>query len=90
MLFFGLESAKQLKIAKITILGYSKQVIHKIINGYNKGPIKIQRIYEGIRQVSVNDQVSYFHILRGNNSDAYKLENQGAKLKMGISKGKGT
>ena len=88
-LFFGLELANKLKITKIIFLGDSKQVIHKMINGYNKGAIKIRRIYERILQVSVNAQISYYHILRGNNSDANKMANQGAKLKMGISKVKG-
>ena len=88
-LFFGLELAKQLKITKINVLGDSKQVIYKMNNGYNKGEIKIRRIYEPIRQVSANAQVSYFHILRGNNSDTDKLANQGAKLKMRFSKVKG-
>ena len=63
-LFFGLELAKHLKITKITVLGDSKQVIHRMNNGYNKGAIKIRRIYERIQQVSANAQVSYFHIFR--------------------------
>ena len=40
-LFFGPELANQLKITKIIVLGDSKQVIHKMINGYNKGAVKI-------------------------------------------------
>ena len=48
-LFFGLELARQLKITKIVVLGDSKQVIHKMNNGYNKGAIKIRIIYERIR-----------------------------------------
>ena len=65
-LFFELELAKQLKITKIIVLRDSKQVIHKTINGYNKGAVKIQIIYERIRQVSENAQVTFYHILRGN------------------------
>ena len=60
-----------------------------MINGYNKGAVKIRRIYERIRQVIANAQVSYLHILKGNNSEADKLANQGAKLKMGFTKVKG-
>ena len=88
-LFFRLELAKQLNITKIIVLGDSKQVVYKMINGYNKGVVKIRRINERIQQVTANTQVSYIHILRGNNSEANKLANQGAKLKMGFSKGKG-
>ena len=57
-LYSGLEMAKQLKINKITILGDSKQVIHKMNNGYDKGEIKTRIIYEHIQQVSANVQVS--------------------------------
>ena len=49
VLLFGLDLAKQHKITKITVMGYSKQVIHKMIYGYNKGEVKIRRIYERIR-----------------------------------------
>ena len=80
-----LELAKQLKITKIIVKGHSKQVIHKIINGYNKGAVKIWRIYEWIRQASVNVQTTFYHILRANNIKADKMENQGAKLIMGLS-----
>ena len=84
-LFFGLKSDKQPKITKIIFLGYYKQVIHKMMNGYNKVSVKIWRIYEWIRQASINVQTTFYHILRGNNIEADKLANQGAKLKMGLS-----
>ena len=80
---------RQLNISKITILGDSKQVIHKMNNGYSKGMVKIKRIYECAQQVIAEVQVSYIHILRGNNSEADKLENQGAKLRIGSTKVKG-
>ena len=60
-----------------------------MINGYTKGAVKIRIIYEHIRQVTANAQVSYFHILRGKNSEENKQANQGAMLKMGFSKVKG-
>ena len=66
VLFFGLDLTKQLKITKIIVLRDSKQVIHKMINGYNKGAVEIQIIYERIRQVSENAEVTFYHILRGN------------------------
>ena len=88
-LFSRLELMKQLNITKIIVLGDSKQVIYKMINLYNKGAVKIRRIYDCIRQVTTNAQDSCLHILRGNNSETYKLANQGAKLKMGFSKVKG-
>ena len=80
---------RQHKIAKIIVIGDSKQVIHKMNNGYNKGMVKIKRIYECVQQVIAEVQVSYIHILRGNNSEADKLENQGAKLRIGSTKVKG-
>ena len=87
--FFRLELVKQLNITKIIVLGDSKQVIYKMINDYNKGAIKIKRIYECIRQVTANAQVSYLHILWGNNSETNKMENQGVKLKMASTKVEG-
>ena len=65
-------------------MGDSKQVIYKMINGYNKGAVKIWRIHEWIRQAFANFQITFYHILRGNNIQANKLENKGAKLKMGL------
>ena len=83
--FFGLELAKQLKITQIIVMGYSKQVIHKMIIGYNKGAVKIQTVYERIRKAPASVQTIYFHILRCNNIKADKLENKGAKLEVGFS-----
>ena len=77
---------KQLNITKIIVFGDSKQVIHKMNNGNNRGMVKIKRIYERIQQVAREVQVSYIHILRGNNSEVDKLENQGAKLRIGSTK----
>ena len=89
VLYFRMNLARQLNISKIVVLGDSKQVIHKMNNGFSKGVIKIKRIHNCIRQVTASVEVSYLHILRGHNSEADKLANQGAKLKIGTSKVKG-
>ena len=62
-LFFGMNLARQLNISKIIVLGDSKQIIYKMNNDYNKGVVKIKIIYERIRQVTANTQVTYLHIL---------------------------
>ena len=67
-------------------MGDSKQVIHKMIYGYNKGAVKIQRIYQRIRKTSVNVQTTFYHILISNNAEVDNLANQGAKLKNGLSR----
>ena len=85
VLFFGLEQAKQLKITKIIVMEDSKKVICKMINAYNKGAVKIRRVYERIRKAPASVQTIYFHILRCNNIKADKLENKGAKLEVGFS-----
>ena len=80
---------RQLNITKIIVLRDSKQVIHKKNNGNNRGMVNIKRIYERIQQVFGEVQVSYIHILRGNNSEGDKLSNQSAKLRIGSTKVKG-
>ena len=90
MLFFGVNLAKQLNISEIIVLGDSKHVIYQMNKGIFKGFIKNKRIYDYIRLVTTQMQVSYFHVLRGNNTKMNKLVNLGAKLKMGISNVKGT
>ena len=85
-LLFGMEQIKHNKITKVTVLGDSTQVILKMIFGYNKGAVKIQRIYDQIKQTDVNIYTSFFNILRSNNSEADILANQGAKQKNGISR----
>ena len=52
----------------------SKPFIYKMINGYNKGVVKIWRIYERIQQASANVQTIFYHILIGNNIKEDKLE----------------
>ena len=81
--------ARKLNISKITILGDSRQAIHKMNNGFSKGVVKIKRIHNHIRKVTALAQVFYLHIIQGKNSEADKLANQGAKLKIGASKVKG-
>ena len=43
-LYFGINLARQLNISKFTVLGDSKQVIHKMNKGFSKGVVKIKRI----------------------------------------------
>ena len=89
MLLYGLDVVKQYKITKVLVMGDSKQVIHKMTAGYNQGVVKIRRIYERVRQISANMQISFYHILISNNSEEDNLANQGAKLKIGLSIVKG-
>ena len=55
-------------------------------NKSNKGMVKSNRIYKRIQQIFGETQASYFHIVRSNNVEANKLENQEVKLGMGMSK----
>ena len=81
---------RKLNIAKVIVIGDSKQVIQKMNKGNSRGMIKTKRIYERIQHISGEVQATYIHILRGNNSEADKLANQGVKLGMGSIKVKGT
>ena len=85
-LLFWMEQIKHNKITKVTVLGDSIQVIRKMISRYNKGGVKIWRIYDRIRKTYANIQTPFIHILRSNNSEADIWENQGDKLKTGISR----
>ena len=84
-LLFGLDLVRQNKIINVTVLGDSKQVIQKMTSGYNHGAVKIRRIYERVRQISANIQITFYHILRSDNSEVDNLANQGAKLKIGLA-----
>ena len=84
-LFFGLYLVNQNNITKFIVMGDSKQIIHKMTSGYNQGAIKIRRIYEGVRKISANMQISFYQILRSNNTEVGNLENQGDKLKIVLS-----
>ena len=48
-LYYGINLLRELNITKMIVVGDSKQVIHKMINGNNKGMVKIKRIYEHIQ-----------------------------------------
>ena len=58
-------------------------------NGNSRGMIKTKRIHERIQQISGEVQATYIHILRGDDLEVNKLENQGAKLGIGSIKVKG-
>ena len=51
---------------------------------YDRGAANCRRIYDRIFRLTSNLQVTYFHILRGNNTKADKFANQGVKNKLGI------
>ena len=63
-----------------------RQVINKMDNGRNRGMIKSKIIYEHIQHISRETQDSYIRILRGNNVEVDKLENQGVNIGMGMTK----
>ena len=77
---------RKLNIAKIIVIGDSRQVIQKMNNGSNRGMIKYKIIYERIQHIFGETQASYIDIQRGNNAEVDKLTNQGVKLGMGMSK----
>ena len=68
------------------MIGDLRQVINKMDNGRNRGMIKSKRIYERIQHISGETQDSYIRILRGNNAEVDKLENQGVNIGMGMTK----
>ena len=83
--FFGLDLVRKKNITNVIVLGDLKQVIQKMRSGYSQGVVRIRRIYDLVCHLSVNLQITYFHILRGNNFEANNLANQGAKLEMGLA-----
>lgn len=83
VLYFRVNLEKQLNIMDIIILDNSKHVIHQMIKGSCKSVIKTKGLHDCIHQVTTQIQVSYFHILRGNNSKADMMANTGAKREMG-------
>ena len=80
-----MEQIKRNSFTKVIVLGDPIQVIRKMISSYRKGAIKIRRSYDQIKQTSINIHTS-FHILRRNNLESDILANQGAKLKIEISR----
>ena len=78
----SLHILKENKIRKALIIGDSRHVIYKLINGYNEGAIKCWRLYEKAKLLMSSDYEAY-HILRHNNSAADSLANGGASLPQG-------
>ena len=85
-LYFRIKLAKQLNISDIIILGDSKHVILQMIRGSCKKAIKTKRIHERISHITTQIQVSFYHILRKNNTEADRMANSGVNLDMGINK----
>ena len=83
-LLLGLDPIRKNNISNLIVFGDSKQVIQKMRTSYNHGTAKFRRIHNRIFCLSINIQVSYFHILKGNNIEADKFSNQGLRNELGI------
>ena len=68
----------------IIVFGDSKQIIQKMSNGRIDGATNCSCLHKRIIKMSSNLQVTYYHILRQNNSLADKMANKGVKNKIGI------
>ena len=68
----------------IIVFGDSRKIIHKIRSGRIDGAANYSRLHKRITKISSNLQVTYYHILRQNNSMADKMANKGVKNKLGI------
>ena len=78
----SLHILKVKKIRKALIIGDSRHVIYKLINGYNTGAVKCRRLYEKATLLMSSNYEAY-HILRHNNSAADSLANVGASFSQG-------
>ena len=79
-----MELVGQNNIAKLIVYGDAKKVIQKMRTDYKRGTTICRRIYDRIPFLNSDLQATYFHILKGNNTIANKLTNQGVKNKLGI------
>ena len=78
----GLELLDTIDSSRIAVVGDSRQVIYKMINGYTSGSIKCRRLYDKITPLLSNNY-EFYHILRANNASTYALANLGASLPQG-------
>ena len=78
----SLHILQEKKIRKALIIGDSRYVIYKLINGYIEGDIKCRRLYEKAKLLMSSDYEAY-HIIRHNNLVADSQENGGASLPQG-------
>ena len=82
-LMYGIELMAKINIDKETIIGGSRQVIQKMQRGYRNGNTRCKRIVRRISQIIEGIDLSFVHILRGNNGKANSLANEGGKLEIG-------
>ena len=78
----GLHLLNTKKLCKVLILGDSKHVIDKLINGYPTGVVKCCRLFEKAKLL-MSKSYEAFHILRHNNNAADSLANVGTTLPQG-------
>ena len=78
----GLRILRSKQLRNVLIIGDSRHVIYKLINGYPTGAIKCHRLYDKVKSL-MSQSFEAFHILRENNSAADSLANVGARLPQG-------
>ena len=69
-------------LSRIAILGDSRHVIYKMINGYPTGSIKCRHLHEKITHL-LSKHYEFYHILLENNVVDDTLANMGASLPQG-------
>ena len=82
VLIQSLHILKVKKIRKALIIGDSRHVIYKLINGYITGAVNCRRLY-GKATLLMSNNYEAYHILRHNNSAANNLANVGASFSQG-------
>ena len=78
----SLHILKVKKIRKALIIGDSRHVIYKLINGYITGAVNFRRLY-GKAMLLMSSNYEAYHILCHNNSAADSLANVGASFSQG-------
>ena len=80
----GIDLVQKENINRVIVFGDSKQIIQKVRNGHIDGAINCSHLHKRIIKMSSSLEISYYHILRKNNSLADKMANKGVKNKIGI------
>ena len=78
----GMKILANKDLSRIAILGDSRHVIYKMINGYTTGSIKCRRLHDKITPL-LSKHYEFYHILCTNNVVADALANTGASLAQG-------
>ena len=78
----SLHILKVKKIRKALIIGDSRHVIYKLINGYIMGAVNCRRLY-GKATLLMSSNYEAYHIRQHNNSAADNLANVGASFSQG-------